>query len=612
MAQSSDTAEVASALLKNEQFMKVFEQALTGSSSGGLESMPAEGDPAREAWLKKLQRRLKEEADKAEKENLEKVQTDEKGQWMFIQPKPGFCLKSTTAGGGKVFVNVCQHDRIAEPHPMPKKEGESTDNDELRFKVPVSCSQAHPDKDKSGRACKVYDVAVNTKTLARCMREPEYRNFISVLSLNWIKQTYEPTLNVEVFRYVNFKVKGKLELHRIRLSETPAAVNAMRDEIKLPMSGTQATTPLQATSHLSSGKLIEEVTPTSTTPSPAPASQGTTVVLASDAASKPDAPSAPQTSHDVPVPSVVRVVNEGSYDWSTHQKPSQNVFFRETVPASYFVELYLPNVQTIREVHVCVDGKKLECFYVDQVAEAEDDEAEVTTADPFLAVVFDYPVLSDVSDAKFLCKTKRLKLRATVKLPDETTAPRTAASRDAAEEEAEEERVEREKRDAKWREQQAQLKAHQEREAAVMNQRKSYVEDLAAVQSGDIPPVLRNEVEAMPKEQLLTLLHRLEARVKKEDSVDKLMETLPPMVLDALIDYIRERLSLEPLKKKKTEPSSNSPADKKTENPPSSSTADGSAIETGENVRIEYNYAAKSEKLFGLAFHNRYLFALDS
>lgn len=626
-AAAANPHEAAAALLKNEQFMKLFEKSLLGGGEEGgaaasmLAAMPEEGDPKREAWLKKLQAKLQEESMKAAKENLEQVQSDEQGQWMFVLPKPGFCIKCSVSGGGKIFINICQHERIAEPIPMTKEECEGMGDDEIRFRIPLSCGQARPDTDKSGRACKVYDVVVNPATLSRCTKDHEFRSFVASLCIHWIKQKYEPTMKADEFRNLNFKAKGQLEPQRIRLSAAPKPANALHDEIKLPSSGREATAPSQVAGTKGTGKLIEEVAPSqasSTSTSGTKTGQQPNVVLASDAGQGPlcadgGSEAGPSSSQ----PRVVQVTKEGNYDWSTHAKPSQSVFFRETVPASYYVELFIPTVQTIHEVDVRIGPKRLECFYVDETDDPTGTADDAAAAVPFLSVVFDYPVSEEMTEAKFVRKTHRLKARFTVKLPDETTDPRTAPERDATEVEEEEARKERARREAAWEAQQAQLQRQQAEEARVTAERKSYVENLAAVQSGDIPPMLRQEIDDMPKDQLPAMLHRLEGRVMKGDSVDELLKALPQPVLDAVIDYIRERLSLQPRQKTAPAPApAPAPAasneEKKTDAPAAAGASLAESIETGSNMRVEYNYAAKSEKLFGVAFHNRYLFALDN
>lgn len=620
MSSASDPQAAAQALLQNPQFVQLFEKVMSGGGSGDdkdfLKSMPKEGDPKRQEWLEKLQERLHQETMAQAKSELEQVHTDSNGQWMYVLPEPGFCIKCRAAGGSKIFINIAQHSRIGEPTPIASGRNEAGE-EESRFRVPLSCGQARPDKDKGGKPCKVYDVIVNTTTMKRCSEEHEFRRFVAALCMQWIQQKYEPTLNVDEFTNLNFKAKGTLEPQRIRLSTASKATNAMGDEIKLPSSSNAPTVPSQVGGQGGTGKLIEELDAMGADKSNLPSSDGDAkkVVLTSEVAAASSSSPSPQASSPNK-PSVVEVVKDGAYDWTTHAKPTLNPMFKEAVPARYHVKLYIPTVQTIKEVNVHMTSKRVECYYVDE---------EVSTTDPFLSVVFDYPVSEDLEEAKFIKKKSILKLTARVVLPDETQAPKTKPVRDAEEEEEEERRLEEEKRQKAWETEKAKADRIRQNEENIMKERRSYVENLSALQAGDIPPAIKEDIDAMPKEQLPLMLQRLEGRVRKGDSLDVMLEKLPGEVIDCICDYLRSRLSLEPRNKKKVKfsdnvdvvaPDASSPAaadgEKKSAAPIRKNKEEYSKPDEETDDSRTYNYAKRSMKLFGVEFHNRYLFALDS
>ncbi|KAK7200866.1 pre-RNA processing PIH1/Nop17 [Novymonas esmeraldas] len=614
---ANDTAQQ---LLQNQKFVELFQRALGGGGGDGggevgdmLKEMPKEGDPKREAWLRKLQARLQEETNKEAKRDLEQVHSDEQGQWMFVLPDPGFCIKTTVTGGLKVFINVCQHARIGEPVPMePEKggggQGEAEDAAEMRYRIPISCGQARPAEDKGGKPCKVYDVIVNPATIRRCGEEHEFRRFVAALCMQWIKQKSEPTLNADEFRNLNFKCKGTLEPQRIRLSTQPKAHNAMGDEIRLPSSANGATAPSQVNGAQGTGRLVQEVEPVRET---ATATSATAAATATTVATPP-----------TPVPAVREVTAEGTYDWSTHARPGTNPYFKDTVPATFTVTLFLPGILTIREVDVRVGHRRVDCYYVDDVAEAEGREQDGGPS-PFLSVTLDYPLSDNVVEAKYVRKTSLLRLKLAVRLPDETLAPATRPERDVTEVEAEEQQRAQAAREQEWAAAKAQRDRQLQEEAEVMAERRSYVENLSAVQSGDVPPVIRDEVDQMPRDQLPAMLHRLEGRIRKGDSIDTLLDKLPDPMLDALINHIREKLSLQPRLPRQTTTSAASPSSSSSTAlvpPPTTAAPVATATNTPppppppqerDPAIQEFNVTKQSEALFGVAFHNRYLFALD-
>ncbi|KAG5492853.1 hypothetical protein JKF63_01433 [Porcisia hertigi] len=626
-----DPNDTAQQLLQNKKFLELFQRALGSGDNGDvadmLKSMPKEGDPKREEWLRTLQSRLQEETIQEAKRDLEQVHSDEHGQWMFVLPDPGFCIKTNVAGGMKVFINVCQHSRIAEPVPMEPGDEDAghVDPAEMRYRIPISCGQARPDQDKSGKPCKVYDVIVNPSTIKRCGEDHEFRRFVAALCLQWIKQKSEPTLNSDEFRNLNFKSKGTLEPQRIRLSPKPKEPNAMGDEIRLPTAADSAVPPSQVTSTQGGRKLVQEVQ------SSEGANAGSSDAVINTAAQG--------TAAVKMAPAVKDLTAEGVYDWTSHKRPTSNPYFKENVPAQLAMTLFIPGIQTIREVDVRILHRRVDCYYIDEVAYDEElaasgemDGGEAVKsnkrpgASPFLSVTLDYPVSDDVVEAKYVRKTSLLKLKLAVRLPDETQAPTTRPERDVAEIEMEEQRREQEVREKEWAAVKAKNERRQQEEAAVMAERRSYVDNLSAVQSGDIPPIIRDEVDQMPREQLPGMLHRLEGRIRKEDSVDVLLDKLPEPMLDALIDYIREKLSLQPRERKAVavkggeKPASVSPSSTIDSNAtaPPLTCKDAEAKVASEKPSTEshpfmqeFNVTKQSEALFGVAFHNRYLFALD-
>eukprot|EP00903_Cladosiphon_okamuranus_P022389 g20592.t1 len=89
---------------------------------------------------------------------------------VVISPRPGFVLKTKLVDKGlKVFVNVCQHERIGESGMVKKldKEGEEVEG----LNIPMSVGPPSVDKDNAGQECIVYDVIINPKTVQECRKD---------------------------------------------------------------------------------------------------------------------------------------------------------------------------------------------------------------------------------------------------------------------------------------------------------------------------------------------------------------------------------------------------------------------------------------------------------
>ena len=561
-----DPNAIGAELLKNPQFMEMFQKAL------GDGKIPDEKDPNREKWLKDMQSRLQQQQKDEAKKKLETPVTDAEGTWMWVVPEPGFCVKCSTTSGGKVFINITQHSRIAEPIPMPEEEQE--DGDSIKFKIPLSCGQARSDVDKAGKSCAVYDVIVNPNTIKRCGEDNEFRRFLAALCMTWIKQKSEPKLNADEFKNVNFKCKGVPDPQRIRLANPKAegAGNAMGNEIKLPENKGSASAPtLQGGS--SGRKLVQEITPAE-----------------AEANKKPAEPAKPQPTASVEA--------AGSYLWaSKHPRPTKSPYFRETVPDRFIVTVTLPGVATIKEVDVQVRPKRIDFVGVDELD--EDGKGK-----PFFSVPLPYPVSEAPLHAKFVRATSTLTLHLEVALP---TDDKIEASRDAAEIEAEElakEEAESQKRIA---EQRAKFDRLRREEEEVMRQRKEWVSNLNAVSNGALPPSLVEDVDKMPRDQQQAMLVRLEQRIRRGDSVDELLDKMPADALALLCRHLRTKLGLEVPPMPAPAPAAAAPAPNNTDN----SDHLEKKLKDSSSDTVEYNFAKKAERLFGVEMNNRYLFALD-
>lgn len=563
-----DPSGLSANLMKDPKFMEMFQKAL------GDGKIPDEKDPNRDKWLKEMQDKLSAEATKEAKKHLETPVSDKDGQWMYVIPEPGFCIKCSGSRGSKIFINICKHERIAEPIPLEADEQE--EDDAIKFKIPLSCGQVRTDNDKSGKPCKVYDVIVNPNTIQRCADDNEFRRFVAALCMTWIKQKSEPDLNADEFKNVNFKCKGVAEAQRIRLSAAPKASNAMGDEIQLPSKG--AATTLTQPGGRGDKPLVQEMSPT-------------TGVGDENKAVKPAEPS-------------FVIKTEGSYDWTAHAKAARHPNFRDTVPKEYHVTVTIPGITTIKEVLVqVVRGRSLELAYVD-------DEEK-----PFLQIPLPFRVAEDPTAAKFVKSKSELRLTLEVSLPDETdTQNKTKASRDATEEEEEERKKNEALHDQKLKEQREKYERKQQEEASVMSQRKEYVENISAMQEGVIPPVIREEFESMNPEQQRAMLMRIEGKIRRGDSVDQLLDKLPDDVLGSICVFLRSKLGLE----QRQQPPAKAPASKSVsfeekEKPDNKNSNEwAQQLDNNNNTtNVEYNFAKKAETLFGVEMNNRYLFALD-
>ncbi|KNC46539.1 uncharacterized protein AMSG_02975 [Thecamonas trahens ATCC 50062] len=113
------------------------------------------------------------------------------GKGVFIAPDPGLVLKMALPGGkGKLFVNVCSHERIEPPVPMTPAQAATRGIDldalpasDVPMRYPLSSGELREAVDKSGKPCKVWDVVLNPLAVDEARAAPDKAWFIAQLVL---------------------------------------------------------------------------------------------------------------------------------------------------------------------------------------------------------------------------------------------------------------------------------------------------------------------------------------------------------------------------------------------------------------------------------------------
>jgi len=146
-----------------------------------------------------------------------------------IIPEPGFVVKTQDEGGGKVFINMCGHQKIAAPGnwangKVPDEVQQALDNvdnlseaqaEMLRF--PLAMSPPRPDKDKKGEACTTFDCCLNLDVVKQASVYRQLKVFLIELALSWVGHKHKMELDRK-FKLPKMKYKGEtIEPQRIRM-----------------------------------------------------------------------------------------------------------------------------------------------------------------------------------------------------------------------------------------------------------------------------------------------------------------------------------------------------------------------------------------------------------
>ncbi|XP_066483412.1 PIH1 domain-containing protein 1 [Tiliqua scincoides] len=141
-----------------------------------------------------------------------------------IRPFPGFCLKTHTSSGEKVFVNICRSPHIPSPPDLTNQELECLIESEnaSTFRIPMSLGEPHAEVDKSGLGCTAYDVTINTSFFNKMENNHFLKEFFITVALEGLSEKYKMDINNSEFRILkNRKFMGCISEQTIRTKSKP-------------------------------------------------------------------------------------------------------------------------------------------------------------------------------------------------------------------------------------------------------------------------------------------------------------------------------------------------------------------------------------------------------
>uniref|UniRef100_A0A8D2LLI8 PIH1 domain-containing protein 1 n=1 Tax=Varanus komodoensis TaxID=61221 RepID=A0A8D2LLI8_VARKO len=126
-----------------------------------------------------------------------------------IRPLPGFCLKTHTAAGEKVFVNVCRSSHIPPPPDLTNEELACLIESEnaSTFRIPMSLGEPHAEVDKS--ECPLH----------RRGNNQFLKEFFVTIALEGLSEKYKMDVKWRILR--NRKFMGSISEQTIRTKSKP-------------------------------------------------------------------------------------------------------------------------------------------------------------------------------------------------------------------------------------------------------------------------------------------------------------------------------------------------------------------------------------------------------
>jgi dynein assembly factor 2 len=190
-----DEVERLSTALKNEEFRKLF-----------VEYAEEISDP---------DNRRKYEADISQMEN-------ERGMDItFINPEPGYVLKTTVDGDKKAFINICSNEHIEKPSSSSQVGSDGRKG--LQWSIPHSFSPVRDDLDKRSKKCKVFDVVFHPDTLRMTCANDRFKKMIEDTALDGIMRSFDVKLDKKNCKLLKMKFKGTPQATVVRKKKSESS-----------------------------------------------------------------------------------------------------------------------------------------------------------------------------------------------------------------------------------------------------------------------------------------------------------------------------------------------------------------------------------------------------
>lgn len=124
----------------------------------------------------------------------------------FVNPQPGYVIKTTSDGTTKTFVNVSTSDKIEKPSNTPAT---NTDGKRgLNWQLPYTLSPPRRDMDKKSQICHVYDVVFHPDALHLSSKNPAFRTLVNDTAIDAIQQAYNVKLDRTNLKFPKIAYKG--------------------------------------------------------------------------------------------------------------------------------------------------------------------------------------------------------------------------------------------------------------------------------------------------------------------------------------------------------------------------------------------------------------------
>ncbi|XP_049546248.1 protein kintoun [Anopheles darlingi] len=139
-------------------------------------------------------------------EELTELEAERGYDVKFLNPTPGYVIKTVVDGTRKGFINVCRCELVKKPSSAGGTNDEGQKG--LRWSIPYAQSQPRKDYDNRNAECVVYDVMFHPDALHLASKNDGFRKLLNSTALDAVEGSFGVKLDRANLRFPKLQYKG--------------------------------------------------------------------------------------------------------------------------------------------------------------------------------------------------------------------------------------------------------------------------------------------------------------------------------------------------------------------------------------------------------------------
>ncbi|KAL6261750.1 hypothetical protein P5V15_006839 [Pogonomyrmex californicus] len=123
----------------------------------------------------------------------------------FVNPEPGYVIKTSVNGDRKCFLNISKNDVVARPTSQPSYE---QGHRGLQWSIPYTLIPPRYDLDKKNVRCMVFDVVFHPDTIYLASKNARFREIVNNTAMDGVESNFKVKLDKKNLKFPKISFKG--------------------------------------------------------------------------------------------------------------------------------------------------------------------------------------------------------------------------------------------------------------------------------------------------------------------------------------------------------------------------------------------------------------------